>query len=230
LSLFAAVLLARRRELPENYFNAGFFLVLLAAGNSLYFLGRSHEFNIMTLSGIYIFLLFFFFDLIGRILPDTGGPLRPNVKRLIAKFLPVVFLALTAFYYSSFSVTKITGQFRNLTEARFVYPLPVRVDIETVREATANSRNVYFLSGKDTYYYYSGGYTPQGYFCPYPTWTIKKELIVFLQKLLDDGYYLVVDRTLPVDELLPGLKFNGEKTEKGIQFLWQDKRRPGVKH
>jgi hypothetical protein len=226
LSLSAAVLLARRRELPENYFNAGLFLVLLAVGNSLYFLGRSHEFNIMTSSGIYIFLLFFFFDLIGRILPDTGGPFRRNVKRLIVSFLPVVFLALTAFYYSSFSVAKIIGQFRNLTEGRFVYPLPVRVDIETVKEATGNSRKVYFLSSNDTYYYYYGGYTPQGYFCPYPTWTIKKDLISYLQGLLNNGYYLVVDFTSSieimqsVEDILPKLRFSKTVKKDNLLFIF----------
>lgn len=233
LSLSAAVLLARRRELPENYFNAGFFLVLLAAGNSLYFLGRSHEFNIMTLSGVYILLFFFTLDLLDRVVIDRPeASLRQIMGKRLIYIMSFIFLALTAFYYSYFSIKKIVEQSKNIVKGRFLYLLPVDINIEPVKELTNNSRKVYFLSDKDAYYCYYGGYIPQGYFSPFATWVKKADLVKFLQNLINCSYFLVVDFASSSDlirttnDVLPELRYTKSFKYENLLFISNNERAP----
>ena len=60
-----------------------------------------------------------------------------------------------------------------------------------IREITGNSRKVFFVDKDDFAFYYYGGYAPVGYCNPFMTWIFTKDLTRYMQKLLDNGYYLV---------------------------------------
>lgn len=219
--LSGLLLFRYKNKLPENYFNTGFLLILLAIGNSLYFLGRSEDSNILSLSGIFIFLLFFLFDLLERGLPSGAALDRTVViKKNLISGLAVIFLLSVTYQYSDIAVRKIKTQFQNLSTGRFIYPLPIQIDFKTINEVTNNSKKIYVWSANDFYYDYYGGYAPVGYYSSCYSWVIRKELVDFMQDLLDKGYYVVADFTLSVDELLPELRFNNRADKNGLLFLW----------
>ena len=63
-SLIFVLLLKYRKSLSPQYFHSGLLVIFLAIGNSMYFFGRSHEHNILNISGVLIFASFLLFLLI----------------------------------------------------------------------------------------------------------------------------------------------------------------------
>ncbi len=96
-------------------------------------------------------------------------------------------------------------------------------DVEKLKELTNNSPKVYFMSQFDVFYYYQGGYVPQGYFSPFSAWIYKKDLTKFLQGLLDDHYYLVIpsNEIAGNDEISAGLRYNTKIEATNMQILFQ---------
>ena len=99
----------------------------------------------------------------------------------------------------------------------FIYPIakPTVYDYSNIKEITNNSAKVYFLGNNDFILTYYGGYQPIGYFNPYASWVFKKDLFLFLQKLLNDGYYLVCDNPTYIKDTFPELVYSIVKTKEG---------------
>jgi hypothetical protein len=211
LSAASIYLLKLRSKLPEGYFTAGSFLILLSVGNSIYFFGRSHENNIINISGSLIFALFMLFDLLSFKYTCPKG--NRTFTRLSIVFLPNILLLLLLFYYSERIYTVSEHKLNNMKKLQFIYPMPYSFDSKQISELTKGSPNVYFVGKDDFYYYYYGGYVPRGRFSPYGAWIYKKELVDFMQVLLDKGYYIVLlkERNPGPDmygEVLSALKYN----------------------
>jgi hypothetical protein len=75
-----------------------------------------------------------------------------------------------------------------------------------IREVTGNSSKLYFVRKDDFTFYYYGGYLPVGYCNPFWTWIFTKNLTRYMQKLLDNGYYLVCSQEFT--HLLADLHYN----------------------
>jgi len=205
LSSASILLYSYRNKLTIKYFTSGIFIILLAIANSMYFFGRSHENNILNISGILVLALFVCFDLIiFSVSQETVK--NPQVKSKktflkksnpgktkVALLLPFLFILLCSYYYANRITEKISNQVDNLSKFQFVYPLDASIDTGAVKEITHHSSKVYFLDfHADFYFYYYGKYTPQGYYNPSATWIFKKDFINFLQTLLNDHYYIVM--------------------------------------
>lgn len=205
------VLLFRfKKQLGIQYFNTGLFVVLLTTGNSMYFFGRSHENNILNISGVLILSLYVLFDLLlmhnadskqktEQAIPANNKSkmpaiAQPNVlQQLTIMALPLASTALLGYCYAPRIAEKVNLQKDNLAANELIQPFRnMPVDIPAVRSLTNNSNKVYFLNFNfDLYHYYYGGYVPQGYFSPCPTWVYRKDFINFMSDLVDKGYYIV---------------------------------------
>lgn len=210
ISSVLILLFRMRARLSSAYLTCGLLLTFCAIGNSIYFFGRSHEHNIINISIVLLFLCFFWLDLVATFLKEE------HVTTSVASFLRrqgvvcVAFMIVVAIivYYSDNFHRKTVRQRSNLAKGRSIYSIPLYdtfvphrniLDfISGIKSATNNSSKVYFVNvdGADFWLYYYGGYVPVGYCSPFRTWIFSKDLGAYLQKLLDDGYYLVYDNEL----------------------------------
>lgn len=218
-----------RKKLGEKYVSVGLFIVLLAIGNSMYFFGRSHENNVLNIAGVLVFALFLLFDILIFLSPvpvvaaaalpkdKSKKAVAPEKKsyltmRNLAISLPVIFIMGTGYYYSGRAAVKFSAQYNNLLESNFVYPFPlVYLDTAAVKQVTHNSQDIYMLDPYlDFYFYYYGKYKPQGYYSPSATWIFKKDMLKFIQGLLDQHYYVVYNarNANNFQEYLPFLSYN----------------------
>jgi hypothetical protein len=106
--------------------------------------------------------------------------------------------------------------------------MPPALNTEKIRELTNFSPNVYFVGEYNFYYCYYGGYVPQGRFWPYGAWVYKRDLIEFLQSLIDKGYYIVFLKENPINprvnpningEVLSALKYNEIVEKYGFKVI-----------
>lgn len=223
-STTVVLLIKKRKSMPINYFNSSLLLIALAVGNSIYFFGRSHENNIINISASLIFVLFLFFDLVLYLLAE-----KSNWRKMLSVLLPGSFVLLVTFFYSAGIIDRSQAQFKNLLNHQIIYPMPISLDIKKVRELTRNSDKIYFTGMYDFYYYYYGNYTPEGRYSPYLSWVYKKDMLNFMQNLLDKGYYIVspgqgaLGDPKPDDEILSELKYDENITQDGFRVVWNSK-------
>jgi len=235
--LFGALfvlLISRRKVLPERYFTTGLFLVLLSLGNSLYFFGRSSEGTLLVISGSFVLCLFMFLDLSASSPTATE---RPLWRRLCVMALPYICVLFVASYYSENIIARARVQYENLKKRQLIYA-HTRPDLSEVKKITRGSQKLYFMVAPtlndlgegfmegDFLYYYYGDYVPVGFWSPYQTWLVTKDLAVFLQDLLDKGYYLVANAEYYAGMgMPPGVEFdNYVITAGGYLIVWKAKK------
>jgi hypothetical protein len=239
-SITFALLFIYRSKLSVPYFNTGLLIIYFAIGNSIYFFGRSHEHNILNLAGSFIFVAFLLFDLLGNkneIRPKTAKDekskktnaqsdkirLFEKVKTSIITVFPLVFIVIAAYYYSDKTGDKLKIQYRNFKKSQYHYPLKAPIDFAALRRITNNSEKVYFLSyGNDFLYYYYGNYKPEGYFSPCATWLLKKDLVGFMQDLIEKDYYIVTPEPHYMIEIFTELKYNKVASEGSCMAISKD--------
>ena len=237
------VLLYRfRNKLGEVYSDAGMFVLLLLVGNSMYFFGRSHENNILNISALLLFSLFILFDILIYLSPKEiavittvdkkGKKQEPTnetrkssllTRRTAYISLPFLFLFMSGYYYSGRIAAKFSQQSDNFTASQYIYPLsPMPMDTIVVRQITVNSPNVFFLDfDTDFYYYYYGHYAPQGFFNPTESWIYRKDLLDFMQDLLNKHYYIVYNakKYSSYTDYIPYLNYNHTQQQNDMVAL-----------
>ncbi len=207
------LLLRLRARVPRNYLAAGFCLVYLVIGNSLYFFGNSHENALIVLSAILLLLFFLLLDLAGHAVAiGQGKPANPFFHRNLAVIVSLVFIASITIWYEKSITAKATIQALNAGKGQFVYPSSIpeqylmRV-IAEVKSVTGDNPKVYFIDDNDFLLGYYGGYAPVGYYTPRGAWISKREFNRFLQGLVDQGYYLIINKSANRSILSP-IKFS----------------------
>jgi hypothetical protein len=220
VSGLAFVLLFRlRARVSGSYFATGFCLIYLAIGNSLYFFGRSHENAIIVLSPVYLPLSFLLLDLAGHALTNgSGKTARPFIRRNLAIIASLAFIASVTVWYGDNITYKAATQARNAVKGQFIYPSDVPEQailnvISEVKAVTGGSPKVYFVGDYDFLYGYYGAYVPVGYYNPVYAWISRRGFNRFLQKLVDQGYYLVVDNGLV--NVLSSISFSNSRSIPG---------------
>jgi hypothetical protein len=213
-SIAAILLLRLRTRVSPTYLTTGFLLIYCAIGNSIYFFGRSHEHNILNIAIVLLFLFFFVLDLIAHVL--AGAENRPSPPSFLQKHavagIAVALIIMLIVSYSENITHKGYIQFLNVKNAKITYDsaliLPESFPryMAKIREVTGNSSKVFFVDKEDFVFYHYGGYAPVGYCNPLKTWIFTKDLTRYMQKLLDNGYYLVCSPDLTW--LLNGLTYN----------------------
>ena len=220
-----ALLLKLRSKLPVNYLAAGFCLVYLAIGNSLYFFGRSHENALIVLSPVFLLLFFLLLDLAGHFLViGQDNHSTQFIRRNLAVIVSLAFIVSITIWYGDNIARKAAIQARNAGTGQFIYPseVPERYVMNTiaqVRSITGDNPKVYFLGDYDFLFDYYGGYAPAGYYNPVYAWISRPEFNKFLQGLVDQGYYLVVDNGI-ADVLAP-IRFNNYRNIRGRVVVWK---------
>ena len=183
---------ARRRSLPARVGEAAIFAVTLTVSSSIYFFGRSHEFNLLNTSATYLFCFFLGLELAW----PTGENAAP--MRLVFRAVPWLLVATCAYFYSMRGVLRTTGQFAEvvhqapLLQATSGAPFPT-IDCAEVRSA-AGDDHVIFFSANDYWYYESCQIVPHGYYQPMALAILKQQLAADLSHWLGLGYKLVVSR------------------------------------
>lgn len=221
------VLLLRLRDrVLGNYLATGFCLIYLAIGNSLYFFGRSHENNIINISAILLLLFFLLIDLAGYFLVNTSGKLeKPFLYRNLTIIVSLAFIASITIWYGDRITDKAATQARNAGKGQFIYPSEVSEQdvlntIAEVKSVTGDNPKVYFVGDNDFLLNYYGGYAPVGYYNPVYAWISKREFNKFLQRLVDQGYYLVVDNGL-AQEVLSSINIVNYRYLQGCVVAWK---------
>ena len=228
ISLAFILLFRLRRSLSRAYLTAGFFLIYLAIGNSLYFFGRSHENNIINISAALLLLFFLLLDLAERLLADHADNSGMTFfKSHIGVIVSLVFILSLVICYGSRIAERVSLQVKNAAERQFTYPPEVPKEffvnaVSSLKSITGDSKKVYFVSKFDFFYYYYGAYPPTGYFSPYWSWVFNRELAQFLQGLLDRGYYLAVDNNALINEIAPSLTYTREKATYPFIVIWKE--------
>jgi len=208
-----------KNKLGSKYITTALFVVLLVIGNSMYFFGRSHENNILNISGILVIALFVLFDILIFLAPSSMPTViteaavlknkkRPQpavahettrkfklTKKMILMSLPAIFIFFVGYTYSARIEEKVKTQYTNLTDLNFAFPFAaLPIDTASIRQVTHDSKKVYVIDfWYDAFYCYYNDYAPQGFFSPCQSWVYKKDFVVFLQGLLDQGYYIGYD-------------------------------------
>jgi hypothetical protein len=219
------LLLKLRDKLPANYLVAGLCLNYLMIGNSLYFFGRSHQNNILNISIILLLLLFLVIDMASRFLGKASGkPKLPFLQRNLGVIAGLALVTLITAWYGNSIIDKTSIQAANIRKGQFIYPSEVREQdiqrtLSEVKSVTGDNPKVYFVGDLDFLLNYYGRYTPVGYYSPVYAWISKREFNKFLQGLVGQGYYLVVDNGLE-QEVLSSLNMSHYKYIQGYIVAW----------
>jgi hypothetical protein len=218
-ALFGVVLMLLfklRNQLSPTYLTVGLLLTYCAIGNSVYFFGRSHENNIINIAIVLLFLFFLMLDLAARYLGEeagSGGTGSFFRKHGTVAAASVLIFGIVVSYSDSISKKGII-QYLNAVNGQISYTAITPENYEDyfakVRQATGNSRKLFFLHESDFALYYYGGYAQVGYCNPFRSWIFTKDLHRYLQSLLDGGYYVVCSPKLK--EQLDGLNYNYNAT------------------
>lgn len=220
------LLLRLRSMVPRNYLATGFCLIYLVIGNSLYFFGRSHENNIINISAILLLLLFLLMDTASRFLANVSGqPAKPFIHRNLAVIVSLLFITSITIWYGGSITEKMATQARNIGKGQFIYPSEVpeqyvQNTIAEVKSITGGNPKVYFVGDNDFLMDYYGGYSPVGYYSPVYAWISKHEFNKFLQRLVDQGYYLVVDNGF-AQEVLSPISISNYRNIYGRVVVWK---------
>ena len=220
------LLLRLRARVPRNYLAAGFCLIYLVIGNSLYFFGHSHENALIVLSAALLLLFFLLLDLAGHTLANGfDKQANPFIHRNLVVIVSLVFIASLTIGYGDKITARTTIQARNAGEGQFVYPPEnpewgVMSIIADVKSVTGDNPRVYFVSGGAFPLAYYGGYTPVGYYNPWLSWVSKRGFNRFLQGLVDQGYYLVIDDAL-ARYVLTYVKLQNQRKIPNYLVVWK---------
>ena len=189
-----ALLLVFKDRFKDEYWNASLFLLFLFVGNSIYFYGRSHENNIINISGSLLFVVILCSDLLLQLLAGEEGKL--SVTKKLTGLAPFAFIFLIMLMADANLFAVNTKVYTKCIKDKFPdYPVafPHPMDLQVVADITHGSKKVYFMvyGGSDFYLYYAGNYNVPSKYVPIDTWMLKSEKIEYANKLLSEGYYIV---------------------------------------
>jgi hypothetical protein len=220
MSFVIITLIQLKNKISRNYFTSVFFLATIAIGNSLYFLGRSHESNLTWISGSILLLFFIGFDLAILQFSNSGELSKKSIftKKHYFSFyhaLSWVFLISIIYTFETNFIKRSKYQLGRVQKGTMFTPAPSLSDIKDYKKfdvwlkvVTRSSQKVFFMIPRTDFLgYYWGDYDPIAYFSPYEAWVYSKNLEFFLQNLLDTNYYIVTnEHTLRTT--LDTLKYN----------------------
>jgi hypothetical protein len=220
-----ALLIRLRNKVSANYLATALFLIYLVIGNSLYFFGRSHENNIVGISIILLLLFFLLLDLVGYALGNARDkPAKQFIHRHLTMIVSVALIVAISVWYGGSITAKVATQASNIGKGQFIYP-PIVAErnvmrtIAEIKSVTGNNPKVYFVDDNDFLLNYYGGYTPVGYYNPVKAWVFKPALSYFLQGLVDQGYYVVVN--IGIDGVLPSIKYSNYRSVGKRWVVWK---------
>ena len=213
LSSAAMLLLTLRRQLSTRYFSLGIFLITCSIGNSVYFFGRSHEWNLLTISISLLFAFFLFLDLLDRRISPVTSPIRMGYLLLFDRHLVLVitmafFLLITWMYVPTINF-KLNKQLTTIQGGHIHRPnqfpdeiFKARQIIKEVEPLMIEGREIEFfeLDGSLEFYLYFLREQPSSaFFRPSETWLFKSTFRNYVyQQLARENYILLSQKFVQV--------------------------------
>ncbi|MDP1728148.1 MAG: hypothetical protein Q8M15_15280 [Bacteroidota bacterium] len=161
-----------------------FFIIGVTCIQLIYFFGRSHDHNLLNISGIFVFILFLTLDLL-----YTHSLSKKNML-----FVTLILIACIGINYS----TAIKGKWNlalNKIQTHTIFePNPIENEL-AVKGAYLKSLKydkIMIISEADSYLNYRLGYPQTGYFSPFCANVFIDETSAFLKNQLNSGYHLIV--------------------------------------
>jgi len=160
------------------------FILGIACIQLTYFFGRSHEHNLLNISGIFIFILFLTLDRL-----YTHSYRNKNI--LNATIILIIGIGLN---YSSDIDGKWHMALRKIRTLSFVEPDPHEKELAITGNylKSFETDKIIILSEADGYINYRLGYQQIGYFSPFFANVFTDETVAFLKYQLNQGYRLIV--------------------------------------
>jgi len=157
------LLLQNRKNFSTNYLASGLFLLFIVTANSLYFFGRSHEWNLLNISASIVLTFFLFLDILYKTYLDSNPQsVDFRLKQRLLRAAPSVFVLVMGIVYSERIVTSTQLQITNLMQGKFQYPMSAKdidannlshqqlgekiFNIDSLKSITHGSNKVYILS------------------------------------------------------------------------------------
>lgn len=147
-----------------------------------YFFGRSHENNLLNISGIFIFILFLAID---RLYSHV-------TKKQIGILLISLLIGFIVLNYNQ-SIWEAKLNLKNKIENGIVYEDPMESQIRSDGEylKTLHTEKIILITEFDSYINYRLGYKQVGFFSPFYANIENAETVNFLYKQLKKGYRLI---------------------------------------
>ncbi len=207
-----ALLLIFKNRFNDKYWNAALLLLFLFVGNSIYFFGRSHENNIVNITGSLLFVVVLCSDVLLQLFTEQGHAL--NLKQKAVAMAPFAFIFFVVMLADANLFAANTKSYKDYIDKRFppyTQSFPSALDLQVIGDVTHNSKKVYFMiyGGSDFFLYYRGNYDIPSKFMPIDTWMLKSEKIAYANKLIEQGYYVVAVKGDDIfkQDFLPYLKY-----------------------
>jgi hypothetical protein len=223
ISFVVIKLIQKRHQLKPLYFETVLFLITLTSGCLLYFLGRSHESNLNWLSGSLLLVLFIGQDLVFSDLNlknKTIGKFNWDSNKIAEYTISYFPILLLLVVFSGNFKDRLNFQYKRIVTKEVFTPFEYKFDAEEIRTATNGSTKVYSMQGRgpEFLHYYYGNYNPVEFYSPFEAWVFTKDVVKSMQKLLDDGYYIITG----TKEIVSKLKYNDTIKTKNFTIIHID--------
>ena len=198
-----------RGRISPRYFELGFFLVFFSIGNLVYFFGQSTEMHIYLAGTPLIFLLFFILDLI-RIKTSVFNSKFKFIFSNIDILLSIFFILIISFLCSDNIIHKLKAQYTYAINSQMHFDDPFLAEsnkinsiLSDIHAITNNSNRIQFFTleskgnfteGTDTEFllYYHSNLISLSFVNPMFAQVLLDPLILHMQNLINNGYYLLV--------------------------------------
>jgi len=223
------LLLLFKDEFNKRYWQTSVFVMFLFVGNSIYFFGRSHENNIINISGILLFVVVLTSDILLQLF-SKQGIMKPGEKAIALAPVYFILFVLTVEHACNFGwdtrdyLASLRVEIHNMRRGHFRVKddIPSDFDLATIANLTHGNRQIYFMTyGRniDFYLYYRGHYEMPTKFVPIESWLLTSEKIDFANNKLNSGYYVIASDTDAIfkNQFLPKLNF--KKREAGYGYM-----------
>ncbi|MCS6762614.1 MAG: hypothetical protein MO846_12175 [Candidatus Devosia symbiotica] len=203
-----------RKAVTERYLALGFGLLFFCIGNCIYFLGRSHEHNVFSVSISVIFLLFYALDVSVRYYAlATEATASRDVGR-IAVLVGGALLVAMAYGCSAQIEVNLKTKYEGARALQLypggafaeLQPAIDKLNTELDARLPADAR-VQFLTYDEgaEFVFYQGRERNESFFYPLAAWIFVDDLVAHVRDLLVGGIYLLVEDRVAADLSRAGL-------------------------
>src|SRR3989338_2658736 len=208
--VFLVYLYFSLKEKILKNFSIYFFLLILALLQLVYFYGRSHEHNLINISGIFILILFISFDKLSYF----------KVNRTMVYVFGCIVILLPAFFFAKFAIPKLSMAYLHLSQRKLIETHPIDKFIDSNGELFSiypKDQKIFIVSNYDSYLNYRYHYKQEGWYTPYVANIFLDDTVNLLINYINNGYKVVL---LEDDMANSILVFNKSAylTEKGMRF------------
>ncbi len=173
------------KESDNHRLLVNIFMLAIAVCQLVYFFGRSHEHNLLNMSGIWLLILFFCFDRMIKLF---------SIKKVVFALAVGIIIFFSLFFGDQISY-KFQTVSTHLSRGEFLemHPLDKQIDqnLKIFSTVYQSNEKIFLMSNFDSYFNYRFGLKQVGFFCPFRSNVYVKDTIEFLRTLDENGYKIV---------------------------------------